>query len=168
MYEHILFPTDGSDGAAVALAHARELAETHDATLHVMTVLDTSSPHIGMTAAGTEGASSGMVAEEHDASEPGVVGEEHGIESSLRERAQAIVEAAADEVDTVETVTAVERGPPHRAILDYAADNDLDLVVMGTHGRTGIERYLLGSVAEKVVRTSDVPVLTVRLGADGD
>jgi nucleotide-binding universal stress UspA family protein len=164
MYERILFPTDGSDGAAAALAHARELAETHDGTLHVMTVLDTSSPHIGMTAAGTEGATTGMVAEEHDTSEPGMVGEERGIESSLRERAQAIVDAVVDEIDTVDTVTAVERGPPHRAILDYADENDIDLIVMGTHGRTGIERYLLGSVAEKVVRTSDVPVLTARLG----
>ncbi|MDQ2072046.1 universal stress protein [Haloarcula sp. NS06] len=166
MYEHILFPTDGSDGAAAALEHARNLAETHDATLHIMTVLDTSSPHIGMTSAGPEGATTGMIAEEHDESEPGMVGEKHNIDSSLQDRSQAIVEAAADEVDTVDTVTAIERGPPHRAILDYADENDIDLIVMGTHGRTGIERYLLGSVAEKVVRTSDVPVLTARLSDD--
>ncbi|WP_420182679.1 universal stress protein [Haloarcula sp. KBTZ06] len=166
MYEHILFPTDGSSGAEAALAHARTLAETHNATLHIMTVLDTSSPHIGMTAAGPEGATTGMTAEEHDESESGMVNEEHNIESSLRERSQAIVDAAADEVDGVDTVTAVERGPPHSAILDYADENDIDLIVMGTHGRTGVERYLLGSVAEKVVRTSDVPVLTVRLGED--
>ncbi|WP_058996082.1 universal stress protein [Haloarcula sp. CBA1127] len=162
MYEHILFPTDGSDGAAAALAHARNLAETHDATLHIMTVLDTSSPHIGMTAASPEGVTTGMTAEEHDESEPGMVGEEHNLESSLQERSQAIVETAADEVDTVDTVTAIERGPPDKAILDYADGNDIDLIVMGTHGRTGIERYLLGSVTEKVVRTSDVPVLTAR------
>jgi nucleotide-binding universal stress UspA family protein len=166
MYEHILFPTDGSSGAEAALAHARTLAETHNATLHIMTVLDTSSPHIGMTAAGTQGAMTGMTAEEHDAPESGMVGEEHNIESSLRERSQAIVDEAADEVDGVDTVTAVERGPPHNAILDYADENAIELIVMGTHGRTGVERYLLGSVAEKVVRTSDVPVLTVRLGED--
>ena len=166
MYEHILFPTDGSTGAAAALAHARTLAETHDATLHIMTVLDTSSPHIGMTAAGTEGATTGMTATEHDESEPGMVGEEHNIESTLKQRSQDIVEAAADEVDSVDTVTAVERGPPHSGILDYVDENDIDLIVMGTHGRTGVERYLLGSVAEKIVRTSDVPVLTVRLGEE--
>ncbi|AJF26931.1 universal stress protein [Haloarcula hispanica] len=166
MYEHILFPTDGSSGAEAALAHARTLAETHNATLHIMTVLDTSSPHIGMTAAGPEGATTGMTAEEHDESESGMVNEEHNIESSLRERSQAIVDAAADEVDGVDTVTAVEHGPPHSAILDYVDENDIDLIVMGTHGRTGVERYLLGSVAEKVVRTSDVPVLTARLGED--
>ncbi|MEF8829384.1 MAG: universal stress protein [Haloarcula sp.] len=166
MYEHILFPTDGSTGAEAALAHARTLAETHDATLHIMTVIDTSSPHIGMTSAGPEGATTGMIAEEHDASEPGMVGEEHDVESSLLERSQAVVDAAADEVEGVDTVTAVERGAPHSAILDYADENDVDLIVMGTHGRTGVERYLLGSVAEKVVRTSDVPVLTVRLGEE--
>jgi len=161
MYEHILFPTDGSDGAAAALAHARNLAETHDGTLHIMTVLDTSSPHIGMTSAGPEGATTGMIAEEHDASEPGMVGEEHDIESSLQERSQAIVDAAADEVDGVDTVTAVERGPPHSAILDYAADNDIDLIVMGSHGRSGVKRALLGSVTERTLRSTHVPVLVV-------
>ncbi|GCF12366.1 universal stress protein UspA [Haloarcula mannanilytica] len=167
MYEHILFPTDGSDGAGAALEHAKNIAETHDATLHVMTVLDTTSPHIGMTAAGPAAGSTGMIAEEPSMTESGMVGEDHSVQAHLRERSEAIVDAAVDEVDTVETVTAVESGVPHSAILDYADENDIDLIVMGTHGRTGVGRYLLGSVTEKVVRTSDVPVLTVRLG-DGD
>ncbi|MDS0221396.1 universal stress protein [Haloarcula sp. S1AR25-5A] len=167
MYEQILFPTDGSDGADVALEHARDIAETYDGTLHILTVLDTTSPHIGMTAAGPASGSTGMIAEEPGMAESGMVGEDHSVQAHLRERAEAIVDAAADAVDTVDTVTAVESGVPHSAILDYAAENDIDLVVMGTHGRTGVGRYLLGSVTEKVVRTSDVPVLTVRLG-DGD
>jgi nucleotide-binding universal stress UspA family protein len=50
-------------------------------------------------------------------------------------------------------------GSPYRAIVDYAAAEDIDLVVMGTHGRTGFDRYLLGSVTERVVRLSDRPVL---------
>lgn len=58
--------------------------------------------------------------------------------------------------------TDVRRGNPHREILDYADEHAVDLVVMGTHGRTGLDRYLLGSVTEKVVRLSNVPVLTVR------
>ncbi len=77
-----------------------------------------------------------MIAEEHDESEPGMVGEDHNIESSLQERSQAIVEAAADEVDTVDTVTAIERGPrPSNPRL--RDENAIDLIVMGTHGRTG-------------------------------
>lgn len=55
----------------------------------------------------------------------------------------------------------VAAGSPYRQILNYADENDVDLIVMGTHGRQGVERYLLGSVAEKVVRTADCPVLTV-------
>jgi len=54
--------------------------------------------------------------------------------------------------------TAIEHGNPYRGIHSYVEEHDIDLVVMGTHGRSGIERYLLGSVAEKTVRTSPVPV----------
>jgi len=59
-------------------------------------------------------------------------------------------------------VSEQRHGEPHRVIVEYANEEDCDLVVMGTHGRTGLQRYLLGSVTEKVVRTCDVPVLTVR------
>ena len=72
-----------------------------------------------------------------------------------------IEQAEDDGVETIEGM--VSQGSPHRAILDYIEDQDIDLVVMGTHGRTGLDRYLLGSVTEKVVRLSDAPVMTVRL-----
>ncbi|MBV0900876.1 universal stress protein [Haloarcula salina] len=162
MYDDILFPTDGSDGASAALEHARDLADTYGATLHVLTVVDTSSPHIGMTAEGHDEGTTGMIATEHDAIEPGMVGEEHDIADAIAERATGLVDEAASAAGDVETVTAVAGGDPHSAILDYVAEHDIDLIVMGTHGRTGVERYLLGSIAEKVVRTSDVPVLTAR------
>ena len=56
----------------------------------------------------------------------------------------------------------VVRGTPHEAIATVAAQDGADLIVMGTHGRTGLSHLLLGSVAERVLRTSPVPVLTVR------
>lgn len=59
-------------------------------------------------------------------------------------------------------VSEVVHGRPHSGILSYAENNDIDLIVMETHGRTGLDRYLLGSVTEKVVRLADVPVVTVR------
>ena len=59
-------------------------------------------------------------------------------------------------------------GAPYRAVVDYADAEDVALVVMGTHGRTGLQRYLLGSVTEKVVRTAGVPVLTVRAPEAGE
>lgn len=57
----------------------------------------------------------------------------------------------------------VRWGDPAIAVVAYAVENDIDLIVMGTRGKTGFERYLLGSVAEKVVRVSPIPVLTVHL-----
>ncbi len=62
----------------------------------------------------------------------------------------------------VEYETVVVRGPASKSIVDYAREHDCDLVVLATHGLTGVEHALMGSVAERVVPTADVPVLTVR------
>jgi nucleotide-binding universal stress UspA family protein len=83
----------------------------------------------------------------------------------LEDTAQSAVDsvehkATRHSLSRVETV--VRYGHPYREINAYTDVNDIDLVVMGTHGRSGLERYLLGSVTEKLVRTSRVPVLTVR------
>lgn len=143
MYDHILFPTDGSDGAEVALDHAADLAATYDATLHVLYVVDTDTQ--GMATIGNE------------------------VVEELETEGQSVVEATTDRVDDrgIAVVDQVLRGDPHETILEYAAVNGIDLVVMATHGRRGLERYLLGSVTEKVVRSADVPVLTVRMEEDG-
>jgi len=142
MYDRILVPTDGSDGTRGAVEHAIGLATTYDAALHVVYVVDT---NVGI-----------------DSSIPGTLDalEEAG-EDAIDE---VIQQAETAGVNTIEGVVA--RGAPHRAILDYVDEHDIDLVVMGTHGRTGLDRYLLGSVTEKVVRLSDAPVLTVRMPAE--
>ncbi|WP_137285640.1 universal stress protein [Halorussus salinisoli] len=137
MYENVLVPTDGSDSAELAIERGLELAETYGATVHALYVV-----------------------------EPVYTAEYSGerIINALEDegkRATAAIAAQGDE-RCVPVETEVRRGPPHREILDYADVRDVDLVVMGTHGRTSVERYLLGSVTEKVVRLSDVPVLTVR------
>lgn len=72
------------------------------------------------------------------------------------------VEKRATEASVSAVETAIEQANPYPGIRSYVEDHDIGLVVMGTHGRSGIGRYLLGSVAEKTVRTSPVPVLTVR------
>lgn len=137
MYDTILVPTDGSEAATAALDHAADLAAAHDADIHLLYV--TESPAIAPTP------TAGSVLDEL---------ERHGEE---------IVDEAAERLSGGGRVhTAVASGSPHRAILDYAKSNDIDLVVMGTHGRTGLSHALLGSVAERVVRLSSVPVLTVR------
>lgn len=144
MYERILLPTDGSDLANQAFEHALDLAETYDAELHFVYAVDVP------TEVGDIDAS--MVRRELEN-----VGEE--ASESLAHRAE---EAGLD------VTTELLRGRPHEAILNYADENDVDLIVMATHGRSGLDRYLLGSVTEKVVRLSDVPVLTVRAGEDSE
>lgn len=139
MYDEILFPTDGSEGADAALIHAMELADTDDATVHVLSVVDSS--YLGSSAA----------------------------EATTFETLQAAAEQAAEETVArvedrgIEAVSVVEEGQPYATILDYADDAAIDVIVMGTHGRRGLDRFLLGSVTEKVVRTAEVPVVTVRL-----
>ena len=89
------------------------------------------------------------------------------VTSMLEEEGEAALEAAEDRAVAGTVVTAVREGPPSREIVGYAADEECDLVVMGTHGRGGLNRLILGSVAERVVRSSEVPVLTVRVGEAG-
>jgi nucleotide-binding universal stress UspA family protein len=92
-----------------------------------------------------------------------------GVSEMLRadaEDAVGMVEAVGDDF-TVPVETAIIEGSPSAEIVRYAEREACDLVVMGTHGRGGIDRLLLGSVAEKVVRGSNVPVLTVRVDDDG-
>ena len=141
MYDEVLLPTDGSEGTRTAVEHAIEHANRYDATLHVLYVVD---------------ARVGVVRE----TTPEVVFQE--LEAQGQQAIEDVqAQARAAEVTTIEGVVA--RGNPHRAILDYAESEAIDLVVMGTHGRTGLDHYLIGSVTEKVVRLADVPVLTVPL-----
>ncbi|KTG30949.1 universal stress protein [Haloferax profundi] len=141
MYSEILVPTDGSKAAERAIEHALDIAKTYGARIHALYVVDTSI-YTSLDA----GADVVIDALERE----GEVATRH-----VREAA----EEAGVEVDA-EVVT----GTAYRSIHDYIENHDIDLVVMGTHGRTGLSHYLLGSVTERVVRTCPVPVLTVRMG----
>lgn len=140
MYETILVPTDGSHASNRAVEQALKIAEAFDATVHALYVVDT-----------TTYSSVDVPAER--------------ISDALeREGEQATDDVVRQCNDLgIDIVQAVEPGIPHQTILEYADDHDADLIVMGTHGRTGVERFLLGSITEKVVRTAQVPVLTVRM-----
>jgi nucleotide-binding universal stress UspA family protein len=145
MYDRILVPTDGSPGSRGVIEHAADLAEIHGATLHGLYVVNTAS-HASFSMESTWEGIGDMLHEE---------GKE-----ALR-----TVESVVDEQVPVET--AVLEGSPSRKIVRYAEREGCDLIAMGTHGRGGIDRLLLGSVAERVVRSSEVPVLTVRVGTRG-
>lgn len=162
MYDRILYPTDGSAGSEAAAAHVGAIASQFDASVDVLHVIDTREGGLGLSGAFLDDDHQGMSAQSPD---EGYIGR-HGdgpdleeIEAGLTDQAEALIGAAGDEVDLT---TAVETGTPHSAILRYADDNGVDLVVMGTHGRRGLDRYLLGSTTERVVRLSSIPVLTVR------
>ena len=146
MHDHILLPTDGSAGMARVIDHALWTAQTHDATLHALYVVDSGS------VAGVP-----MDSTWHDLS---ATLEREG-ERALDEVARRVGEAAPLE-------RTIREGRPSGEIVAYAEERDVDLVVMGTHGRGGLDRLLLGSVAEHVVRRASVPVTTVRHGPDTD
>lgn len=144
-YDDILLPTDGSEGTEAAAAHAGLLARTHGATVHVLSAVDTRNRF--------ESPSSGIA---------GDVWTE-----TQRERATAsITNAVAQLPEDIDIERHIDEGVPRSVIVDHIDDLDVDIVVMGTHGRTGLSHYLIGSVTEKVVRASPVPVVTVPLEAD--
>ena len=141
-FETILVPSDGSDHAAVALERALAIARHHDATVHVLSVVD-------VTPAGIEDRTDLRL---------------ERLENSARRVVDDAVAAA--EKSGVEAVSAVQYGSTDQRIRSYVDEVDADLVVMGTHGRSGLERLLLGSATERVLRTATTPVLTVRASTD--
>lgn len=144
MYNHVLVPTDGSDHAARAAEHGRVIARAFDATVHLLTVADIDAAAGPFSAGGVDEA----------------------YVERLTDRAQETLDAVEPVFDGVETVrSSVKTGRPADEILAYVEDNDIDLIAMGTRGRTGLARYLTGSVARRVLRLAPVPVLTVRSDA---
>lgn len=141
-YDEVLIPTDGSEGATAAVDHGLAIARQFDATAHVLSVVP-----VGRYAAG------------YDAG-PGIPDVVEALTESSRRAVEAVAERA--EQMGVEYRTHVAEGTPYSSIRNYVDDLDVDIVTMGTHGRRGIRRYLLGSVTERTVRTSDVPVVAVR------
>lgn len=153
MYERILVPTDGSDVAEAAVDQAIDIADKYGAEIHALYVAD------------TDAIAYSLGAEQVDRIRQGKFGEM----TELREKAEAATGYVTSrgrerDIDVVEHHAA---GPPHDMIADYAADHDIDLIVMGSHGRAGVRRALLGSVTERTLRSTHRPVLVVDYkGAD--
>jgi len=143
LFTKILLPSDFSDCSAEAARAARRLAERFGARLLVLHVLD-----------------------EPAALDPMFRGEvplellRGRMEQYAREGMEAFLAAHLQGVPGVET--RIASGVPFREILREAREAGADLIVIGTHGRTGVEHVIFGSTAEKVVRMAPCPVLTVR------
>ncbi len=141
--KRILLPTDFSDYSSEATRYACELVDRFKAELHLFHVLET---HITPTPAFGGGLALGTYIKESRAA-----AEKHlaKLLSPEWEKDQCVVRSTAD-------------GAPFVEIIRYAKEQEIDLIVIGTHGRTGLAHMMLGSVAEKVVRKAPCPVLTVR------
>jgi nucleotide-binding universal stress UspA family protein len=142
MYEAILLPVDGSEHTNKIVNHAAELAQWTDATIQVVFVADTTRDSLTVV--------------------------NGNVVDALEREGEAIVSDVANTLEALNVAhgTDIIQGSPVPTIVDYAEQYDYDLIVLPTHGRSGISRYLLGSVTEKVVRLSDVPVLTARMQSD--
>ena len=142
MSETVLVPYDGSPLSRRALEYALE--KCPDDEFVVLTVVD---PVDAVYAA-----------------ELGGLPEAKRWATEAREAAEERLEEAADIAAEagVDAETVLEVGDPERRIVDYVAAHDVDQIVLGSHGRTGVSRLVLGSVAERVVRHSPVPVTVVR------
>ena len=139
-YRNVLVPTDGSDCATGAVDHALAIASACDATLHALNVVDDAAV-MGSPGGGVP---SGYL---------------ENLESLGEEATKSL--AATAEADGIDVRTAVEHGRPAQGVEAYGEAHEIDLVVMGTHGRTGVERFLLGSTTEAVIRNGTFPVLAV-------
>ncbi len=139
-FTRILVPTDFSDTSDAALTYATSVAAAFGASLHLVHVFE-------------DPFTAGTLASEVYAPIPPEVRKQ--VLADLQTRLDARLPAGGG-------TTAVLTGTTARAITDYAREQQADLIVMGTHGRGGMAHLLLGSVAERVVRTASCPVMTVR------
>lgn len=142
MYSDILFPIDESEGASLAFEHVLDIASAHEATIHLLHVADTTE--VSVTRIGDT------------------------VVDTLERKGEEIVNEAADLAAErgLTTDTEVIQAEPYSAILKFAHSRDVDLIAMPTHGRQGLERFLLGSTTERVLRRSNIPVLTIRWDSD--
>jgi nucleotide-binding universal stress UspA family protein len=141
MYDDVLVPTDGGDRMERVIDHAVDTANRHGATLHVLSVVD-------------ERAFLTLDDElQADVTER--------LQKTAEEAVTAASDAAAEQ--DIDPVTAVREGHPGEEIQSYAAEADIDLIVIGSRGAENYGGSMLGSVSQDVVTNADRPVLTIPL-----
>ena len=141
MSKHVLVPFDGSPAAEEAVIFVTD--DFPDATLTLLYVMEPMADYSRQRAF------------------PGYT--ERDEFANEREKGEHLLKSAQNILDADRTVTTeIIAGSPARAIIDYADGSDVDHIVIGSHGRTGVSRFLLGSTAETVVRRSAIPVTVIR------
>ena len=142
--QQILVATDFSEISRDAIEYATQLAESFCARLHVLHVVEEPFGYVADTR--------------------GFIPEVDAFRETLNQaaRSQLHTVLTPEEIQRWQAHLALRTGTPYAEIVRYAKDHAIDLIVIGTHGRGPFGHFLLGSVAEKVVRYADCPVLTVR------
>jgi nucleotide-binding universal stress UspA family protein len=143
LIKNVLVATDFSEASEAALNYGRELARTFTATLHVLHVADNVTFQYGL-----EGYSTALPEMQAD------------VEEAVRRQLERLI-TEEDRTALRATPVIITAAPKAAAIVGYASRHQIDLIVMGTHGRGAIGHFFMGSVAERVVRTATCPVLTV-------
>ena len=141
LYKKILIATDGSDYTKNSVEYGIDLAKSTEAKMHAVYVVDTAAfASIPMDAAW------------------------ESMYELLRQEGEEATKYVSDKAweEGLEVEKVTIEGHPADEIIKYAEKNDISLIIMGTLGKSGLDRFLLGSVAEKVVRNSKIPVLVVR------
>ena len=136
----VFAPVDFSAASEAAVQHAKETALTYGAELDLLHVVE----------------------EPLYPTEYGLGPSSFPTEEVVENVEKQLADLAREEIGYEHVMIHAQLGPPSNTILDYVEDNDVDLVVIATHGRTGLDRVLLGSVAERVLRRSPTPVFVVK------
>ena len=142
MYSQILVATDGSDASETAVGQAVAVADRFEATLHCCHVVDLGTEMSGSA----EGAIANQLTDTLD---------------SVATEALDAAESRAKEAEVPTERVALE-GVPHEVVVDYCVDHGIDLVVMGSTGRSGITEHLMGSTTDRVARSVETSVLIAR------
>jgi len=141
--KNIIVPTDFSKLSYSAFEYARDLAEMKAATIHLIYVLEKNPPFISKR--------------DTDISEEELM-------KSIIEKTERQLKEVADEIkddSSIKIIEILRQGVDYEEIIKYSKEVNGDMIVIATHGRTGIYHTLLGSVAEKVIRYSKCPVLVI-------
>ena len=145
-YKNVLFCTDFSEHAGAVVPHAVDLAKRHGATLHILHVYQ----------------EPGHIAEFEISSDTSIdwLNVAHLVGSQMQERLKTLWEEVSKEVGICQC--RMLRGKPHEEIVRYALGAGIDVIVMGSHGLTGLEHVLFGATAERVLRDSACSVFVVK------
>jgi nucleotide-binding universal stress UspA family protein len=153
MYSKVLVPLDGSEVSERALPHAQSLADAFGARVYLLQVISLSHEYEAFRSVGEEN----PTAVEYS------LDLTRQITASRQTRAEEYLKATAARLEEngTQVETSVRQGSTLENITHFVEENGIDLIVMSTHGRGGLQRFLVGSVTDRVIRSSHVPVLAI-------